>query len=168
MADEPASDPLIEHDRHLFGCNLVRIEPLDRALARAAADPLGTIEIGGMQRRGEVIVALHRSALARDRRHREAMVRGQIGAPKAAARRQHHPADAGGGRGALRLGDALHGEAGRFRTLGARFERGDRGQFWINEIEIGKIARQFVRVSETREGVLGRDLGHGDCTLGEC
>ena len=58
---------------------------LSRATARSPADapdPLGIFEIGGMQRRGEIVVALHRGALARDRRHREAVTRARDRQPR--------------------------------------------------------------------------------------
>src|SRR5262249_48755507 len=69
VADRPAGDAAIEHDWHFLGRDLARIEPRDGALAGRAPDPIGRIEIGGMERRGEIIVALHRGALARDRAH---------------------------------------------------------------------------------------------------
>ena len=75
MSDEAAGDPPIEHHRHPLGRDLARIEARDRAFAGAAADRFGGIEIAGMQRGREIVVAFHRGALAGDRRHRDALPR---------------------------------------------------------------------------------------------
>src|SRR5262245_33285171 len=83
MADEPARDPPVEDHRHPLGRHLARIEPRNRALARGAPDPFRRIEIGSVKRRRKIVVALHGGALARDRAHRHAVTRGEVGAAKA-------------------------------------------------------------------------------------
>jgi hypothetical protein len=118
-----------------------------------------------MQRRGEIIVALHPGAVSGDGRHRDPLARAQIGAAKAVAGRQHHPADAGRSRGAFRLGDALDGEARRLGAHGALLEHGDRRQFRIKQIELRKVACQERRFGEPGEAILGRDPRHGDRAL---
>src|SRR5580658_2260359 len=49
----------VKHDRHAAGRHLMRIEAFDRTLASAAADGLRVLEIGSVQRRGKIVVALH-------------------------------------------------------------------------------------------------------------
>ena len=91
----------------------------------------------------------------------------EIGAVEAVAGRQHHAADAGRRGGAFRLADALDRQARRLGAQRAILERGDRRQFGIEQIELGKIARQQRRIGEARELVLGRDLRHRHRALGE-
>ena len=57
MADQRAGDPAIEDDRHSAGRHLARIEALDRALAGVPPDRRRAVEIGGVQRRGEIVIA---------------------------------------------------------------------------------------------------------------
>ena len=90
--------------------DLARVEPLDRALAGAAADLFRRFEIGGVQRGGIIVVALHAGAFAGDRRHRDAVARAEIGAAEAVAGHQHHAADAGRRGRAAGFAHALHGE----------------------------------------------------------
>src|ERR1700692_1197452 len=52
VADQRAGDAGVEHHRHAARRDLARIEPLDGALAGAAADSAGAFHVGGMQRRG--------------------------------------------------------------------------------------------------------------------
>ena len=125
MTDERTGHARIEHHRHFLGRDLARIEPRDRALAGGAADLLRRFEVAQVQRRGKIVIAFHRGALARDRAHRQAVARAEIGAGKAVARHQHHAADAGGGAGAVRLGDAFDRKTGALRPLRHGFERAD-------------------------------------------
>ena len=95
MADQRSRNAGIEHHRHLAGLDLARIGARHRALARLAADAFGRREIGGMRRRGEIVVALHAGAVAGYRGHRDALARAQIGAVETGRGHQHHAADAG-------------------------------------------------------------------------
>ena len=149
MADERAGNPPVEDHRHLSGRSLARIEPLDRALARAAPDPFGRIEIGSVKRGRIVVVPLHRGALAGDGRHRHGVTRSEIGATKAMAGGEHHAAHAGGGGRAVRLGHALDRKCRCLGLLSALLQHGDRRQFGIEEIEIGLRAS---RVASDRQG----------------
>ena len=91
---------------------------LSRSTARSPAlRPIfvGAVEVGGMQRRGEIVILLHAGAAAGDRRHRDRMPRAERGAAKAVARHQHHAADAGRGRRAAGFGDASDAQARRLR-----------------------------------------------------
>src|SRR5258707_15894683 len=81
------------------------MDRLEGALAGGASDLLGWMEFGAVERGEIVVVALHRGALAGDCRHRYALARAEVGAAKTVARHQHHPADAGRGRGAARFGN---------------------------------------------------------------
>ncbi len=66
MADQRARDARIEHDRHLAGLDLARIERAPRcARRRLRPTMLGRSEVGAMRRRGEIVVALHAGAFAR-------------------------------------------------------------------------------------------------------
>ena len=80
---------------------------------------------------------------------------------------QHHAADSGRGRRAAGFGDALDRERGRFGFAGAAFELRRRGNLGIEQIEIGKIARQQRRIGETDIFVVGRDARHRDRALGK-
>ena len=95
MPDERTRDPPVKYDGYAPGFDLARIDALDRALAGRATHLLGRLEIGAMDRRRIVVVTLHRGAFARDRRHRNALARIEIGAAEPMARHQHHAADAG-------------------------------------------------------------------------
>src|SRR3954454_6891143 len=95
MPDQAARDPPVEHDWNTLGRNFARIELGHRPLARRAPDLLRRIKIGSMECRGEIVVPLHCGGFARDRAHRQAVARRQVGAAKAVAGRQHHAADAG-------------------------------------------------------------------------
>ena len=167
MADQRSGNPGIEHHRHLAGLDLARIGARHRALAGLAADAFGRSEIGGVRRRGVIVVALHAGAVADDRGHRDALARTQIRAVEAGRGHQHHAADAGRGRRAAGFGHALDRECGGFRFAGAAFELGGRGHLGIEQIEIGKIARQQRRIGETDIFVVGRDPRHRDRALGE-
>ena len=100
MADQRAGNARIEHHGKPPGRDLARVEPAHRALAGAVPDFLRALEIGGVQRGSEVVVALHRGAVAGDRDHREIMMGRNIGAAKSMAGDEHHAADAGRRRGA--------------------------------------------------------------------
>ena len=138
VADKRARDPRIEHHRHAPGRDLARIEPRYRALAGGAADRFGGFEVGGMQRRGVIVILLHAGAVAGDRRHGNGMPRADGGAVKAVARHQHHAADPGRGRGAARFGDAGNAEPGRFGLPRPLFQHFHRGHVGIEQVEIGE------------------------------
>ena len=55
---------------------------------------------------------------------------------------QHHAANSRRGRRAARFGDALDGERGRFGFTGAPLKLCGRRDVGVEQIEIGKIARQ--------------------------
>ena len=167
MADQRCRHPGIVHDRHLAGFDLARIGARHGALARLAADAFGRREVGGMRRRGEIVVALHAGAFAGDRGHRDAVAGAQVRAVEAGRGHQHHAADAARGRRAAGLGHALDRKARSFGLAGAAFEFGGRGNFAVEQIEIGELARQQRRIGETDIFVVGRDAGHRDRALGE-
>ena len=102
-----------------------------------------------------------------DRGHRDALARAQIRAVEAGGGHQHHAADSGRGRCAAGFGDALDRERGRFGLAGAAFEFRRRRDLGIEQIEIGKIARQQCRIGEADIFVVGRDARHRDRALGE-
>ncbi len=167
MADDGAGNATVEYDGHLAGRHLARIEPRDGAFAGGAADFFRAVEICGVQRRGIFVVAFHAGAVAGDRLHRDAMARAEIGAVEAVAGHQHHAADAGGGRGAARLGDAGDGKSRLFHRARGFFQRGNARQIGIAEIEVGEIMRQQARIGEPGISVLGRHASHGDRAFGE-
>ena len=175
VGNQRAGHARIEHDRHPAAGDLARIDPLDRPLAGIAADGGGGVEIGRVQRRRIIVIALHRRALAGDRRHRQRMVRAQIRAGKAAAGHQHHAADAGAGRSARRLGHALDRHRRRLGLERERFQARDAGQLRIREIEIGNRLREQLAIGQARERVLRRRACHrhrafgqiGDAVLGK-
>ncbi len=94
-------------------------------------------------------------------------LRAEIGAAKTVAGHQHHAADAGRGRGAARLGDALDREAGRFGRARHGLELADRRQLGIDQIEIGKVVRQQGRIGEPGEFVFRRGARHRHRALGQ-
>ena len=59
------------------------------------------------------------------------------------------------------------GKACGFGFLGAPLEFGDRGNFGIEQVELGKIARQQRGVGEPDIFVFRRDARHRDGALGE-
>ena len=120
-----------------------------------------------MRRRGEIVIALHAGAFAGYRGHRDALAGAQIGAVEAGRGHQHHAADAARGRRAARFGHALDRKARGFGFAGAAFEFGRRGNFAVEQIEIGELARQQRRIGETDIFVVGRDARHRDRALGE-
>jgi hypothetical protein len=167
MADHRARHPPVEHDRHPLGLDLARIEPLDRALAGGAPDPFGRIEIGAVDHRGIVVVALHRGALARDRHRHHALAGAQIGAVKALAGHQHHAADPGRRRRPARLAHALDRERGGFGLLGALLQERHRRQIGIEQCAGGRRElRRMARLARSgrrprQAGALGQFHRHG-------
>ena len=91
----------------------------------------------------------------------------KIGAVESAGGHQHHAANSGRGRCAAGFGHALDGKAGRFGLNGAPFKFGCRGNLGIEQIELGKIARQQRRIGQTDIFVVGRDPRHRDRALGK-
>ena len=137
----PISEPATRGSNTTGTLRVATLRGLSRSTARSpAVRPIvsGGVEIGGVQRRGEIVVALHAGAFAGDRRHRQAVARAEIGAVKAVAGHQHHAADAGRGRGAAGFGDARDRERRRSRracallraraTVGHFADRADRGR----------------------------------------
>ena len=61
----------------------------------------------------------------------------------------------------------LHRKARGLGLKGAALEFGGRGNFAVEQIEIGELARQQRRIGETDIFVVGRDAGHRDRPLGE-
>ena len=160
MPDQGARNAAVEHHRHLAGWRLARIEPLHGTLTGVAPDFLRRVEIGRMQCRRIVVVALHTCAFAGDRGHRYAVTRAEIGAGKAVTGHQHHAANAGGGRGATRLGDALHRQARLFRAARHRFKPSHVRQRGIEQIEVGKFPCQQRGICQPGERIVRRDAGH--------
>ena len=76
------------------------------------------------------------------------------------------PMPARGGR-AAGFGHALDRKARGFGFAGAALEFGRRGNFAIEQIEIGELARQQRGIGETDIFVVGRDARHRDRALGE-
>src|SRR5579863_1201903 len=83
MADQAVGYPRIEDDRHLAGCGLTRIESLHRLLPRPPTYSRGRLQIGAIDSGGEIIVALHGRAFARQDRNRDAGVGADIAVAKA-------------------------------------------------------------------------------------
>ena len=54
-----------------------------------------------------------------------------------------------------------------FGLAGAALQLGRRGNFAVEQIEIGELARQQRRIGETDIFVVGRDAGHRDRALGK-
>ena len=167
MAHQAAGFAWIEHHGHALRFCLARIEPRYRALAGGSADRCGGLEVGGMQRRGVIVILLHAGAVAGDRGHGNGMPRADGGAVKAVARHQHHAADPGRRRGAARFGDAGNAEPGRFGLPRPLFQHFHRGHVGIEQVEIGERLRQQRRIGEAGEFVLGRRARHGDGPLGQ-
>jgi hypothetical protein len=126
---------------------------------------LRAFEVGGVQRRGEIVVGFHAGAFSGDGRHRNAVARADRGTLKAAARDQHSAADAGGGRRATGLGDARDGKTCSFRLGGAFFQNLDRGHVGIEQIQLGEFVREQLRVGQSGIRIVGRGARHGDGTL---
>jgi hypothetical protein len=120
-----------------------------------------------VQRRGEVVVALHAGAVAGDGRHGDAVTRSDRRAVEAMACHQHQSTDTGGGGGAARLGDASNGETGGFRLAGKSFEFIDLRHFRIDEVERRQFARQKFPIGEPGKAILRRRTRHGDGALGQ-
>ena len=80
---------------------------------------------------------------------------------------QHHPADSGRSRSTARLTDALDSKGCLFSCPRLCFEFANRRQLGIDQIEVRKIPRQKVCVSETSELVLRRYPRHGDGSFGQ-
>ena len=140
MADERTRHARIEHDRHLARRHFARLEPLDGAFARRAADRLRAVEIGGVAHVRIVVVALHAGAFAGDGRDGEPVAGAEIGAAKTVARHQHHAADSGGGGGAAGLGHAAHAQRSFFRRARELFQIADARQCAVDQVEIRKFA----------------------------
>ena len=166
----PTSEPEtrgIVHDGHLAGFDLARIGARHGAFAGLAADAFGRSEIGRMRRRREVVVALHAGAFAGNRRHRDTLARSQIRAVETGRGHQHHAADAARGRRTAGFGHALDRKARGFGFAGAAFEFRCRGNVAIEQIEIGKFARQQRRIGKADIFVVGRDARHRHRAFGE-
>src|SRR5258707_11406007 len=125
------------------------MDRLEGALAGGASDLLGWMEFGAVERGEIVVVALHRGALAGDCRHRYALARAEVGAAKTVARHQHHPADAGRGRGAARFGDALDRKPRALGALGALFPQPDGPKIRIEQVEVRTIARETRGIGQS-------------------
>ena len=163
----PGDDARIVDDGPLAGRDLLRVEAADGAFARLAPDLGRWAQLGAMRLGLGFIVALHGRALAGDRRGGQAEARGEIGAGEPVRRGKHQPAERPAGGGAAGIADPgnrargiLDGE----RDLGQLGRRRDRG---IEEVVVGDIAGEAFAIGKAGIGILGRDLGHGDCTLGE-
>ena len=91
----------------------------------------------------------------------------QIGAVETGRGHQHHAADAGRGGSAAGFGHALDRKRGCFGLAGAAFELGRRGDVGIEQIEIGKFARQQRRIGKADILVVGRNPRHRHRALGE-
>ena len=94
----PTSDPAMRGSNTIGTRRVSTLRGLSRRIARSPAlRPilLGRFQVGGVQRRGEIVVALHAGAFAGDRHRGHRVARAHIGAAKAVARHQHHAADAG-------------------------------------------------------------------------
>ena len=95
------------------------------------------------------------------------MARDEISPAKALAGCQHHAGEAERGAGAARTADALHGKGGCLRLAGALGERFGVDLYGVEQLEIGKLAGQFVRGHEACKRVFRGDAGHGDGALGK-
>src|SRR6516165_5395440 len=73
VSNERARDPRFEYDRHLPGRDLARVEPARRPFAGRASDRFGLLEIGGVNRRRKIVIALHAGALAGNSLHGDAV-----------------------------------------------------------------------------------------------
>ncbi len=168
MADKAARDARIEdHGDIAAGIDLARIDALDHPLAGTPADQLRIVEIGCKQTAVEIVVALHLRALAGDDADGAAEAAGHIGAGKSVRSNENHSAHAGRGAGSRRIGDACDIEGRLFhleRHVAHRIG-GDFGR--IEQVEIGVISRKVLFIREAGEGILGRDLCHGDCAFGQ-
>ena len=95
------------------------------------------------------------------------MARAHIGAAKAMAVTSTMPPMPAAGAGAAGLGHALHRECRPLGGAGVPFKRRDLRERRIDQVEVGKLARQQLLVGKTGERVLGRDPRHRDSALGE-
>src|SRR5262249_55731870 len=69
MSNERAGYPWLEDDRHFAGRDLAWVKPARRPFARGAADRFRRLEVGDVDRRRKVVVALHSGPFAGDRLH---------------------------------------------------------------------------------------------------
>ena len=83
------------------------------------------------------------------------------------ARHQHHTADAGGGRGAARLGHAFDRKPRGFDRFRGFFERIDGGKLAVEQIKVGERAHEQIAFGETGEGIFGRRARHRHRACGE-
>ena len=121
-----------------------------------------------MQRGRIIVVALHAGAVTRDRDHGHRVARADVGAAESVTGDQHHSANAGRRAGAGRLADALYAERSGLGGACALLRvLPTSGSVGIDQVEIGKLARQQRRVREARELILRRDSRHRDRTFGE-
>ena len=166
----PTSDPAMRGSNTIGTRRVSTLRGLSRFIARSPAlRPIfsGGFQVGGMQRRGEVVVALHPGAFAGDRHRGDRVARAHIGAAKTMARRQHDAADTGRRARPARFGHAFHAERRLLGGARGPLERRDVRDARVDQVELGKIARQRARVGKARIGVLGRDPRHRDRALGE-
>ena len=167
MSDEADGDARVVDDSDTAGCHLARVQPMHGTLAGIAADDFRVRQVGPVDLALAVIVALHPRAGAGNRRSAEAEARTEIGAGEAAGGGQHQAAQSPVGAGAAGIGDAGHGTGGILggqRGFGELVGRGNGG---VEQIEVGEAGGERLRLGQSRETILGRDLGHGDGALGE-
>ena len=119
MRDQAARDARIEHDRNASSRHLARAEPLDGALAGIAADLGRVAQIGGIDRAGEIVVALHLRAGAADHRDADPVARPGIAAGEPVRGDERDPRAPPAGLGALGIGDAFDRERGLLGRPGA-------------------------------------------------
>ena len=166
MAQQATRDTGVINDRQFGGDRSRWVEPGDGALSGAAANRDRIVEVGEMDGRMIVVVALHRRSGARQRGGRYRVAGSRRSAGKARRGDQERLAPAEAGLGAFRIGDARHGErrllgrgGARHQLFGGRFGR-------VHHIECDRLGRRGG-VGEAGIGVLGHHPRHRHGVLGQ-
>ncbi len=160
MADDAGGDTRIVDDRDGLRLDLARSETRNGAFAGALADGLGAFEVAAVTGAGAVVVAFHRSAVARQHGHADGMVGARIAAEESFAGGKRHGAAAEAGAAAFRIGDALDRHGGAFDGARPLDQRLGRRLVGVFDVERRPVVRQHLARREACVLVFRREPRH--------
>ncbi len=162
MAQQSTGDAPIEKHGIFSGDDLASVQTFYGALAGAPADVDWIGEIGGVNRRRVIVIALHRRAITGQHGNADAVAACLERAGETVRRDQSHAAAAPTGLGPFGIGNTRHGARRVFGRFCALDQRRGRRLDLIDEIEVGPMFCQLFRRRQTGIGVFRHRLGHVD------
>ncbi len=161
MADQAAGNARVEDHGHAAGRGLARAQAAQRPLRRLAADLGRVLQVGAVDLGGELVVALHLQALARQHRDAQRVARHGVAAGEAVRGRERDARVRPAGLGALRIGDPGKRPRGVFASRGA-FDQGLGRRFdVVADVQLRRRLGQLVRVGQAAVRILRHRARHG-------